>query len=401
MPGSEGEIIMKLEELNNAVRRGSVIRLTVDLSPMTPDGLVYPPTYAAVERNGLPHIDMRRAWVDGALRDVVVLDSVQSQANRIEHSLLEAKRAKALAYPDISIEFPEELGEPSYSVLQLSHRVFDVSLACATHNGTPFFESEVGKKIRQSRPTDATALFKHAPVTLLLGAWDSHGGGGPLVAKLPRLLTSEIIGLDAVSVSVSAMKSDPMDIRKNAAELIDAVPDSARVFEIKPPKSKEKSRKPSEFGFGSVPSVDKPRAASISLARQTSLISCSGLRQLSFPPDGSDNPGQRDHAGRVALAALGLYGLVAQNEAGYRLRSRCELVPMREARIELVGRTLEEVNEFALDSTNARQLLNEALNQAKDQGLEWEKDIRLQADDRLVTLVQRSRTASEASDTED
>lgn len=393
---------MKFEDLKSAVRSGSVIRLMVDLSPMTPDGLVYPPTYAPTEKNGSPHIDMRKAWVDGVLRDVVVLDSVQSQANRIEHTLLEAKRAGRLPYPDISIAFPPELGEPCYSVLQLSHRVFDVSLACATLAGAPFFQSEIGKAIRQSRPTDATALFQHAPVTLLLGAWDSHGGGGPLVAKLPRLLTSEIIGLDAVSVSVSAMKSDPMDIRKNAAELIDAAPESARVFEIKPPKSKDKSRKPSEFGFGSVPSVDKPRAASISLARQTSLISCSGLRQLCFPVGGATHDGgSRDDAGRVALAALGLYGLIAQNEAGYRLRSRCELVPMREARIELVGRTLEEVRTFSLAASEAKALLDLALNEARKCGLAWMEDVRLEADDRLVTLVQRSRAASETPDSDD
>lgn len=393
---------MNLDDLKSAVQSGSVIRLSVDLSPLTPDGLVFPPTYAAVEKNGPPHIDMRRAWVDGALRDIVVLDSVQSQANRIEHTLLEAKRAGRLAYPNITIEFPPHTGEPSYSVLQLSHRVFDVSLACATYHGTAFFESTLGKSVRQSRPTDATALFQHAPVTLLLGAWDSHGGGGPLVAKLPRLLTSEIIGLDAVSVSVSAMKSDPMDIRKNAAELIDATPDSTRVFEIKPASSMEKPKKPSEFGFGSVPSVDKPRAASISLARQTSLISCSGLRQLRFPGgESTEVTAQRDEAGRVALAALGLYGLVAQNEAGYRLRSRCELVPVREARIELVGRTLEEVRAFTLSTHEASLLLKQALTEAERYGLTWGQDVQLEADDRLLTLVARSRTASGAADADD
>lgn len=386
---------MKLEDLQNAVNGGSVIRLQVDLSPMTPDGLVYPPTYAALEDNGPPHIDMRKAWVDGSLRDIVVLDSVQSQANRIEHALLEAKRAGRLAYPDITISFPAESGEPIYSVLQLSHRIFDVSLACTKHQGAPFFESAIGKAIRQSRPTDATTLFQQAPATLLLGAWDSHGGGGPLVAKLPRLLTSEIIGLDAVRVSVSAVKSDPMDIRKNAAELIDAVPESGRVFEIKPANSKSKGRKPSVFGFGSVPAGNKPRAASISLARQTSLVSCSGLRQLNFPGgDSTSTAAQRDQAGRVALAALGLYGLIAQNESGYRLRSRCELVPLRDARVELVGRTLEEVRVFSLSADEAALLLQEALKDAERYGLKWGQDVQLEADDRLMTLVARSRAAA-------
>jgi CRISPR-associated protein Csb1 len=384
---------MKIEDLKQAVSTGSMIRLAVDLSPMTSDGLVFPPTYAAVEKNGPPHIDFRRAWVDGALRDVVVLDSVQSQANRVEQALLSAKASGRLAYPDIRVTFPADSGEPVYSVLQLSHRVFDVTLACATLGGVPFFESATGKSLRQSNPNSATSLFEHAPATLFLGAWDSHGGGGPLVAKLPRLLTSEIIGLDAVPVNVSAMKSDPMDIRKNAAELFEAAPGSERTFELEPSSPKEKGKKPSEFGFGSVPAVNKPRAASISVARQTSLISCSGLRQLRFPGGAEADADRRNHAARIVLAALGLYGLLAQNESGYRLRSRCELVPVGPAKLEVIGRSLQDVQAHELSSDQALALLDAALAEAKVFGLQWLGDLDLQADDRLVALVARSRAA--------
>lgn len=389
---------MTLTNLQEAVSNASVIRLNVDLSPLTADGLVFPPTYAAIDKDGRPHIDFRKAWVDGSVRDVVVLDSVQSQANRIEQVILSAKVDQRLAYPDIRVTFPSDPDEPDYSVLQLSHRIFDVTLQCSTLGESLFFETPVGQRIRASRPSNATALFEQAPVTLLLGAWDSHAAGGPQAAKLPRLLTSEIIGLDAVPVSVSAMKTDLMDIRKNSAELVDASPGSGRLFELKAEGSKEKSRKPSEFGFGSVPSTDKPRAASISLARQTSLLSCSGLRQLGFPDDNGEVDASRNLAARTVLAALGLYGLIAQNEAGYRLRSRCELVPHSSARLEVIGRTLDNVTRFDLGAEDALNLLKEALVNAKAHGLAWKADLQLTADDRLTELVRRSRIAAGSGD---
>ncbi|MEF8704450.1 MAG: type I-U CRISPR-associated RAMP protein Csb1/Cas7u [Candidatus Accumulibacter sp. UW26] len=391
---------MTISDLQHVVANASMIRLSVDLSPLTPDGLVYPPTYAALEKKGPPHIDFRKGWVDGVVRNVVVLDSVQSQANRVEQAILSARQDQRLAYPDIRLSFPDDAAEAVYSVLQLSHRIFDVALQCATLDQQPFFETEAGQRLRSSRPSNATALFELAPLTLLLGAWDSHGGGVQ-AAKLPRLLTSEIIGLDAELVSISAMKSDPMDIRSNAAELVDAPAGSGRLFELKKAGAKEKSKKPSEFGFGNVPAVNKPRAASISSARQTSLLSCSGLRQLYFPGGKVGTDAVRDLSARTVLAALGLYGLLAQNEAGYRLRSRCELVPLAAGRLEVIGRTLQEVKTFDLGADEALLLLHKALVDANEQGLRWGEDLELSADDRLVELVRRSRIAVGGSDDTD
>ena len=86
----------------------------------------------------------------------------------------------------------------------------------STIDNVPFAQSGVGKAIYSARAVRATGLYTHAPITLILGGWDSHGGGGPMVAKLPRLITSEIIGLDAKPVARGAGKIDPMDIRKDA-----------------------------------------------------------------------------------------------------------------------------------------------------------------------------------------
>ena len=392
---------MNLQALLDSVTARSVIRYTVELAPVNADGIVCPPTYTPPKGQQVPYMAFRSAWVDGAARDVVVLDSPQSQSNRIELALLQAHRAGRVHYPDITIAFPQGFGEPLYSVLQLSHRIYDAVLRASTWNGKPFFASAIGESLLKARPAMATALLKHAPVTLYLGAWDSNGGSGPQAAKIPRLLTSEIIGLDAKPADVSATKFDPMDIRANVAELL-PTNDPLQRFSIKGEKGKDKGKRPSEYGFGNVPSTAVPRAAVISGGVQTSVLSCSGLRHLSFPRDEGSTSAERDRAGRALLAAQALYGLVAQNEAGYLLRSRCELIPRDAGRLDLVGRTLQDVQRTELGLGDAEALLKDAAAYARDFGLAMRTDtIELQADERLQTLVQRSRDAAARGETGD
>ena len=224
---------MDYQQLLTSVTNGSVIRHRVALSATSSDGIVYPPTYAAADKGAKhAHISYRSAWVDGEVKDVVVLDSPQSQSNRIELAILQASDAGRVAYPDIKIAFPPGLGEPEYSVLQLSHRIYDAVMRACDLGGEPFFKTDVGRSIVEARPSHATALFQHAPITLVLGAWDSNSGTGPRSAKFPRLLTSEIIALDARPAEVSATKFDPMDIRSNAAELVKS-DDMVQRFTIK------------------------------------------------------------------------------------------------------------------------------------------------------------------------
>ena len=401
---------MNLDNLLQCVDSRSVIRYTVDLAAVNPDGIVCPPTYAPTKqakqanKDAPPYVAFRRAFVNGEQKDVVVLDSPQSQSNRIESALLSALRAGRIAYPDIEIAFPAGFGEPVYSVLQLSHRIYDAVMRACTLDGVPFFDTGIGQAILKSRLTSGTALFHHAPITLTLGSWDSNGGGGPMSAKIPRLMTSEIIGLDAHRADISATKFDPMDIRSNVAELL-PTGDKVRRFELKGnggKASKEKGEKPSEFGFGSVPATAKPRAAVISGAVQTSVLSCSGLRHISFPTDDGEVIAVRDQAGRAALAALTLYGLVAQNESGYLLRSRCELLPKDNGRLELIGRTLKDVTTVELSTETARMLLADACQHAKEHGLAFRSNVlKLAADDRLQELVRRSRSAAAKGESDD
>lgn len=392
---------MDLQLLLQTVSSSSVIRYSCKLAPLSADGLVCPPTYAAKKSGDPSYLPFRQAYIDGALRDIVVLDSPQSQSNRIESALLEARKAGRLAYPDIVVEFPSDLNQPSVSVLELSHRVYDAVLRAAMLDDVPFYETPIGRALAGARPNNATALFEHAPITLVLGAWDSNSGAGPQAAKLQRLLTSEIIGLDARPASLSATKFDVLDIRSNSAELIATPGDGARRFEIAKQKNPGKVKKPSEFGFGSVPSTDVPRGAVISGAVQTSVLSCAGLRALSFPAGDGTAHAERDQAARAVLAALALYGFVAQSEAGYLLRSRCELVPEEDGCLESIGRTLKDSKRIELSADGALSLLQDTLRYASDFGLRFRDSVlHLNADDRLIELVRRSRLATAAGDGE-
>ncbi len=380
--------MLGFEELAEVVTGSSMIRLEQRLAPMGAGGLVYPPTYAA--KSGSKHL-FRKAWIEGEVHDVVVLDSPQSQSNRVEDAVARAMEAGQMSYPDIVVEIPLSNGVTErYSVLQLSHRVYDAVLFVANYGDTPFLKSTVGDALLKARPNRATAMFEHAPLALVLGAWDSHTGGGPLSAKFQRLLTSEIIGVDAVAASRGAVKFDPMDIREAAGPLKEAE-DPSRLFELGKGK---KGKKPSELGFGNVPALEE-RGASIAWAVQNAYISLPAVRRLSFPREDGSRSVERDRAGRVAVTALALHGLALQASQGYSLRSGCDLVPEHEPKVQALGRTVQDVESLPLAVEATGELLAESLREAERHGLAWRREpITLQADERLVTLVERSRAAS-------
>ena len=91
-------------------------------------------------------------------------------------------------------------------------------------------------------------------------------------------------------------------------------------------------------------------------AVQTTVLSLTQLRKLRFPDASGASAPERDAAGRAVVAALGLYAVALQWDEGYQLRSRCQLVPPKEPRFEVIGRTGEKKDEpdpFELDSKTA------------------------------------------------
>ena len=92
---------MKIESLEQHVQSAAAIRYRARLQPAGgPGDKVFPPTY-----EGGRYAEERRR-IDGQLIDCVHLDSVQSQANRMEEALLEAVREERITLPLVEVDFP-------------------------------------------------------------------------------------------------------------------------------------------------------------------------------------------------------------------------------------------------------------------------------------------------------
>jgi CRISPR-associated protein Csb1 len=233
---------LTLSKLQEAVRSGAAIRSRVALQPAGGDGTkVFPPTYAgavyATEKRRLPGYEQPV--------DCVLLDSVQSPANRMEEALQQAIdsgrfEAAGVKLPLVEVDFtpffpgadkfePLRLIEPVGKVtsLQAPHRIVDAILrdSVVAEDNKPFRakaekdESEFGRRLRRVNAQNATALFELCPTALLLGMWDSTGPKGGLGVKFERAMVSEIVGINAERGVKTSSRIDPLAIQKDAGPL--------------------------------------------------------------------------------------------------------------------------------------------------------------------------------------
>ncbi len=136
------------------------------------DGVIFPPTYASGDGfAGGYNID-----TDASGRNVTLIDSVGSQANRIEPVFLQDK------YKDLVPQIAVKAGEKTISILEAGHRAGDAIVRCSS------LHSELQEAFKQVLKGDATSLAKIAPTSLVFGVWDSRD----TQAKLPRTIASTI-----------------------------------------------------------------------------------------------------------------------------------------------------------------------------------------------------------------
>src|SRR5262249_18783238 len=125
---------LHFEELTTVVRTAAAIRVRQHLQPAGGTGdKVFPPTYATGDKT-LKYATETR-WVNGADRLCALLDSVASQANRVEEALLAAWETKSLLFPVIGVDFSgdkELVDLGSVTTLQAPHRIADAILRDAT-----------------------------------------------------------------------------------------------------------------------------------------------------------------------------------------------------------------------------------------------------------------------------
>ena len=449
-----------LQTVRNALSgTAAAFRCVTDYQPAGgPGDKVFPPTYESGKYATEERIDP----ATGGTRPCVLLDSVQSQANRMELALLEAHRAGHIELPLLVARFDQNelLKKFTVTSLEAPHRAADALFRDSLLGGVMFRKSGQGKVLDAADVRNATGLFGLCPTALVFGLWDSTGPRGGLGAKFQRALVSEIVGYDAVAGVKTQSRIDPASIEKRAGPVFrteeggwtldpgmavkkDGKPvlvarSKGKDVAFDPKKNSEvpDSGRPSKINHGNVtpdyayvrdqngqiadeaitdsdgrPVLDakgnqvrKPRILggfTISKATQTTVLSLSALRRLRFPLNGSaDSSPEADAAARTVLAALGLAaGTLARSDTD--LRSRCQLFAEQAPVWELLDRPGKTPQEFTLDADEALGLLGEATAKAKDCGLPWEGEIELTPSPELVKLIQRSQELASNSGAQD
>jgi CRISPR-associated protein Csb1 len=382
-----------LSLLKTAVRGdAAAVRCRTDYQPAGgPGDKIFPATYEKGE------YATETRWLDGAEVHCVLIDSVQSQANRMEEALLDAYDRGEISLPVVSVDFrsPDLLKSFRVTSLDAPHRLADALLRDSQVGGKKFRDSAIGKPLTQAGPKNATYLFGLCPTALVFGMWDSTGPAGGGGAKFQRAVVSEIVGLHAIQGKRTSSRLDPAQIMVHAGPLYVAkdggwtLDESEALRDKKSPVKLGKDGKPSEANHGNITPTIADGGFTISKAVQTTVVSLAALRRLRFPADGeSRSRPEVDDAARTALAALALYGAVCARERGGDLRSRCHIIPTAQFIWEIVNRPGTSPVVVDVPVAAAREVLSEAVREARDAGLPWqEKEVRLQPSADLLRLV--------------
>ena len=396
---------LNLELLKDAV--GGEYAAIRRITRLEPQGdKVFPPTYEGGE-----YADESRVVRDEDNKvqtvETVLLDSVQSQANRLEQALLHAYDSGMVRLPMLQVDFAVGTDDPilkevgRITTLDAPHRVCDAIFRDSLHDGKPFREAGIGEQLNSAKAANATVVFELCPTALIFGFWDSTGPRGGLGAKVQRALVSEIVGYQTVEGKRTSSRIDPLQIENNL-EIYKI--GSGWTFDpkIADRKNGEPVRlKPSEINHGNItPSFrDKNKnlnhgGVTLAYAVQHTVLSLAALRRLRFPLGGVLNA-DADQAARTVLAALALAAICLLDNEGYDLRSRC-LLDGKLGVFELVGQG--EKNPFNLDADGAAGLFTEAVKEARRVGLPWpdDKPVTLQPSPDLAKLVVDSRRRSMA-----
>ena len=353
------------------------IRIDTELEPLSgPGGTVKP----AVYEGGKYQLDRRWASPeDDGPTDVVVIDNVPSQANRLEDAL--RRHRESIGLPEIVLDFgglPElPVHLPSrLSSLQFPHRNADAYLRDSQKDGKDFVDTRVGKAILEATPWSCGALMSWFPQALLYGFWQSHLGKKGIQTKHARAWVSEIVGWNPAATGTRAMglKGDPLNLSVDEKVRFSLDNQKEWGFGKEAKAAGGKNDKLSEIGHGQVPFMKESDAspASVSFERvtQRATLSLAQLRRISLEEDGdsrAEEAARRNTAARALLVALGLHAHTLAFGKGFALRSGAELRPAKTPVTWLGGTRDSEVETGGAAQSAA--LLHAARKNAKATGV--------------------------------
>ena len=343
---------MSIDTLRSALAdTASAIGITAKLTPVSGNKIL-PPTYRGDDATPSIH-NTTKAGADG-LSSWCSVDSPGSCANRVEQALVDM----GLDLDPLRVDFGN--GEV-LSTLQLPHRVFDAVLRDSQLQGVPFRKTDIGQAVIAATPAHAAALLHYDPGSLLLGAWDSTGLGSNSRprTKWARALTCEIAATQVEPVALAGNRLDPLGIEGTDyawVEEVDGTLRQATADELRPPaegglprasdKSKDYPRlvKASKANHGNTLSLTAKGVLVHGDIQLNATLSLSRLRRYHF--------GDETAEGRLLLALMGLYGVLAVLNDGLDLRSGCDLA-VAHYQIDLVGLGTREPLQLALSEVAA------------------------------------------------
>ena len=133
---------------------------------ITDDNVVFPPSYAnpSEKKDDPPVYNIDVLDPENPSKNVCVLDSVPSQANRME---------PLFGLPEYSALVPQyyvklTVDSPPVSILQIGHRLAD-----AVFRGTTL-RHQIVQAFKDYSNGNAESLAKIGPTSLVFGAWDSR-----------------------------------------------------------------------------------------------------------------------------------------------------------------------------------------------------------------------------------
>jgi len=334
---SESKVALTHDLLKKLVAADAVaIRGRATLEPAGgPGDKVFPPSHSVDKKDertpGAKYAFERRRLEQGEVVECVLLDSVQSQANRMEEALQALWADKRVTLPVLVVDFREVAPDVGIvTSLSAPHRVADALLRDSLLDGTLFRLSAIGRSFTDATVRNAGPLFRVCPTGLVFGLWDSTGPKGGMGAKFARALTSEIVGVGAERGVKTQSRIDPAGIVTKAAEVLQAKDPNER-WTHDPVLAKQVKGVPQKLGDGRVSEVNHSNVpptidllaggVTIDRAEHTVVLSFAALRKIGF--------GGGDLEARTVLAALGLLAVLAGEHRGHDLRSRCLLVPRK------------------------------------------------------------------------
>jgi CRISPR-associated protein Csb1 len=261
------------------------------------DGVFFPATYAAQQGADKDKEKFQGGYNIDEFPDntnVCLIDSVGSQANRIEPLFMQGEYANLV--PQHYVTFGDKA--PKLNLLHANHRAADAIFRCSS------FEADLRTAFQQVLKGNYESLARIAPTSLVFGAWDSRATS----AKVPRVVASTI---RAFNVNVHT---------RSANFLVQMTIDLAKEGIVPDAGSKE--------GFSNALATKNPGGVQLrpnGCIRRDVTLNLAAIRRISVTASDGTLDKDKTTALRRYILGLSLIALTAPPETF--LRQGCNLVP--------------------------------------------------------------------------